>query len=369
MLEKNHNERISSMLNIVLLIPCLNPDQRTITYVRELINFGFSHIIIVNDGSGQEYLRFFNELKQFKECTVLEHEINLGKGQAIKTGLKYYVDNFDLSKMKGIVTADSDGQHGVQDTYNVALKLIEKEDSLVLGTRNFDEESVPFKSKFGNKITTVVFQLLYGLRINDTQTGLRGIPNGFMKDAILIPGDRFEYEIAVLIKAVQKNIDITEVIIETIYYENNSGTHFNPIKDSLKIYSILFKQFFSFSFSSILSFFIDISIFTLVSKQTLTMMDSTRAIFWATLISRGISSITNYFLNSRFVFKSKAKKRVTIVKYYTLVLAQLLTSWLLVSFIFSSISFGLTLVKILVDVLLFILSYQIQNSWVFKKNK
>ena len=56
-----------------------------------------------------------------------------------------------------------------------------------------------------------------------------------------IEGERFEYEMNVLLTCSTKKIKITEIQIDTIYIENNSGSHFNSVKDSIKIYKEIFK--------------------------------------------------------------------------------------------------------------------------------
>jgi len=179
-------------------------------------------------------------IKEKEECIVIEHSINKGKGQALKTGFTYYLENL-MQDYLGIVTADSDGQHSIEDTINIAKLVEEYKDvkTLILGVRNFNKENVPFASKFGNKLTKTIFKLLYNKTINDTQTGLRGFTNSYIKDCIDIPGNRYEYEMNMLIYATKSEITILEKKIDTIYIEENKSSHFNPIKDSIKIYKIL----------------------------------------------------------------------------------------------------------------------------------
>ena len=232
------------MKKVALIIPSLNPDQKLIEYVKEVIKMGFKNIIIVNDGS-KEYDRYFNELSKYDECIVLKHATNLGKGRALKTAFQYYLNKFN--DFTGVVTADSDGQHSLKDTLKVTNEITDN--SLVLGTRNFNEKQVPFKSRYGNKITTFIFKTLYGKKINDTQTGLRGLSNDFIKQSLNLKGERFEYEINMLIEAVISKTEIKEVIIKTIYIEDNKSSHFNPIKDSIKIYKVMFSEFFKLHFS------------------------------------------------------------------------------------------------------------------------
>lgn len=223
-------------MKVVVLIPAYNPDELLIKYINELNKLGIKDIIVVNDGSKETNI--FNKIKD--KCILINHEINKGKGNALKTGFKYYLDNY--KEYYGVVSADDDGQHSPKDTYNVMKSLEENKDSLILGMRCFNEKQVPFKSKYGNKITTYTFERLYKKRINDTQTGLRGYPNKFIKECINIEGSNFEYEINVLIDAVKNNIDIKEIPIDTIYINNNEKTRFKGFSDSIKIYKLLFKK-------------------------------------------------------------------------------------------------------------------------------
>lgn len=239
--------------DIVVMIPSLNPDDKVIKYVNDLISIGFKNIIIINDGSNEDYDQYFKILNEKEECIVLKHAVNQGKGRALKTGFNYYLNNFSKNQFKGVVTADADGQHSPEDTAKVALSLQNNPESLILGTRDFNEEIVPFKSRIGNKLTTVVFSILYSKRINDTQTGLRGIPHDFISDCITMKGERFEYEINMLIEAVRNRVNFLEEKIQTIYFDSNRETHFNAVGDSLRIYGVIFKNFFKFIFSSMAS--------------------------------------------------------------------------------------------------------------------
>lgn len=152
---------------IVILIPALNPNEKLIELVKELISNQFQNIIVVNDGSKEEYNKYFEEAKKLG-AIILKHAVNLGKGRALKTGFNEYLERFH--NLIGVVTADSDGQHKVEDIKKISKKLLQNPSSLVLGYRNFDEKRVPFRSKFGNKITRKVFSFFTGINIQDTQT-------------------------------------------------------------------------------------------------------------------------------------------------------------------------------------------------------
>ncbi|MBQ2910184.1 MAG: glycosyltransferase [Bacilli bacterium] len=359
----------------VVLIPSLNPDKELIKYVKKLINSDNNiEVIVVNDGSRKELKSIFDEIEKIKRCVVLTHAVNLGKGRALKNGFNYFINNYSNEEANGIITADSDGQHAIDDILKIAEDLNSaKCETLVLGTRDFNLDHVPFKSRKGNKITTAVFKLLYGKKINDTQTGLRGLTYDFVKDCISLDGERFEYEINMLIEAVKRKINILEPTIETIYFDNNSETHFRPVMDSLKIYNVMFKKFFKFAFSGLSSAVLDIALFTLFYGLLDTICGENVSILVSTIGARIISSLFNYTINKNVVFNA-TKGKGTLIKYYTLCLIQTGASWGLVNggYILLGKFIHPSVIKVVVDALLFLVSFQIQQRWVFgvkeKKN-
>ncbi len=224
------------MIDTIALIPSYNPEPILIEYIENLYKNGFKKILVVDDGSKDKQI--FDKIKKFSYCIVLTHQINLGKGAAIKTGFRYYTRNLK-EKYNGIITLDDDNQHSIED----ALKLSKFNDSnsLILGVRNFNQKNVPFKSRTGNKITTFMFKLVYKKKISDTQTGLRLYPNNLIEKLCYLDGNRFEFETNVLIYCIKKKINITEISINTIYINNNKLSRFKPFSDSIKIYKQFFK--------------------------------------------------------------------------------------------------------------------------------
>lgn len=224
------------MINVIPLIPSFNPTNILIEYVENLYKNGFKKILIIDDGSKDKQI--FEKLKKFDYCIVLTHQINLGKGAAIKTGFRYYTRNLK-EKYAGIITLDDDNQHSIED----ALKLLKFNDlnSLILGVRNFNLKNVPFKSRMGNKITSFMFKLVYKKKISDTQTGLRLYPNNLIEKLCYLDGNRFDFETNVLIYCIKKEINITEISINTIYINDNKASRFKPFSDSVKIYKQFFK--------------------------------------------------------------------------------------------------------------------------------
>lgn len=226
-------------MNFIPVIPSLNPDARLITLVLDLINNKFNKIIIVDDGSEDKII--FNKLKEHKEVIVLTHDVNKGKGAALKTAFSYYKDKL-LKDYKGLVCLDSDGQHLISDAINIG-KVMVKENKYTLGTRLFNTKETPLRNKTGNRITSRVFKRLYGVYLKDTQTGLRAIPNRLIDFMLNVSGDRFEYEMNVLIDLAKNGEKIIEEDIKTVYLENsNKKSNFKVIKDSYKIYKNMFKR-------------------------------------------------------------------------------------------------------------------------------
>lgn len=352
------------MRHSVILIPSLSPKEELITYVEELIRQGFAHIIVVNDGSGKDFDPIFACLQNMG-CVVLKHATNYGKGRALKNGLNDFLNRFgENEEICGVITVDSDGQHLVKDVIRMDQKLWEagrEQEKLLLGVRDFDRVDVPFKSRFGNKATCFFFRLLYGLKINDTQTGLRGITTKCVKHFLTLKGERFEYETSMLITVVRDRILLEELAIETVYVDNNGGTHFKPLQDSVTIYSILLGEFFKYIISSLSAALIDIAIFHVLVQW----IKGIKGIWIATILARAVSSFYNYSVNRKMVFESGEKARKSLPRYYILCVLQGTCSAMLVSWFVGKLEVPETPCKIVVDTVLFFISYQIQRRFVF----
>ena len=341
------------MDDIVILIPAYKPEKEIMLEFLEKLKKKFKNIVIVNDGSGNDFDAFFKELENQK-FPVLYHEVNKGKGRAIKTGFDYILKNY--SNYIGTITADCDGQHTVEDIEKCAVKLKECPEDLVVGCRDFNDPNVPARSKFGNKLTRNIFKIFIGISITDTQSGLRGFSPKLMELFLNTEGERYEYETNMLIDCKNYDIKIQEVTIETVYLNNNEGSHFNPIKDSLKIY----KLFFKYILAAISSFVLDIVLFTIFVN----IIPIEQKIIVSTIIARIISSTYNFIINAKVVFKKSSKS--SIVKYLILAIIQMLISGYLVTFIESLTKINSTLIKIIVDTIIFIVNFIIQREWVFK---
>lgn len=350
------------MINdVCLIIPAYNPDEQLfIDFLGKAIR-NFYNIIVIDDGSDEEYKNIFDKIHiRFPKIKILEHGVNLGKGRALKTAFNYYLNKY--SDCIGVVQADCDGQHDIDDIVKCARKLYFEPDKFILGVRDFSSDDVPKKSKYGNNITKYVFKLFIGINISDTQTGLRAMSNKLIKIFLPIKGERYEYETNVLIECKEKNIEISEVPIKTIYIEKNQTSKFNPLKDSLMIY----KLFGKYIFASLSAFVIDIILFNLFIVLVNNIEFSYKIVV-ATILARIISSLYNFKINAKMVFKNMNKN--SFIKYVILVLIQMMVSAFSVQFLSRVLPINTTVIKIIVDAIIFMVNFVVQREIVFKNKK
>ena len=358
-------------MNYAIVIPTLNPDEKMTDFVDVLVQAGFRNIILVNDGSSEETVRYFDEAARHPEVTVLTHEVNRGKGAGLKTAFRYLASR--RGEIDAAVTADADGQHTVDSITRCTNAFEQHPGNVIFGGREFSDKNIPFRSRFGNKVSSVVYRFSCGIRLNDTQTGLRVIPAEYFEKFSTLKGDRYEYETQMIIAVKELQIPYQEVPIETIYINENESSHFNPLKDSARIYKIVLAYFFKFMASSLFSWVVDIGIYALVMAIFRDVWNPTTCHLIATIASRVISSIVNYILNRKVVFKAVDNVRKTAVRYYILAACQMLISFLLVDLLAGKLLkvTGIldVVIKCVVDGCLFIFSYGIQRKWVFKNKR
>ena len=354
---------IFDISKIAVVVPSYKPDEKLLSTVKGILDIGFTDVVVVDDGGGEDFNHRFDEIRALPYCTVLVHEVNKGKGAALKTAFKYLRDN--RPDCLGAVTADGDGQHLPKDILACAEKMCEY-DCAILGSRDFSGDNVPTRSRLGNRITSFVFLAFCGLKISDTQTGLRALPAEFFDELTSIKGDRYEYETNMLLEAKRMGMQMREHIIETVYIDNNSASHFNPIKDSIKIYSLILKYVFSAGFATIT----DLVCFSLIHHLTSAAL-GTYAVLIATAAARLISSLVNYLINREVVFKNGKNEGNTLLRYYLLAVPVMLCSAgsvTLIKALFGSEStIFATLCKIVIDTILFFVTFRVQREWVFKK--
>lgn len=256
--EQTKHEDLS---RIAVVIPALNPDDRLVALVESLTQYHFAAIVVVNDGSETKYDAVFERLRSFSKMRLLRHEVNHGPGRAYKTAFQYVLK--ELPELIGVVTADADGQHAVADIVRVGELLARSDGCPVLGVRTF-AAGVPWRSKIGNGITRYVFKFLSGFKIRDTQCGLRGFPKECLAELLEAPGERFEYVSSVLAHLCAREKQPIEAPVTTIYLDRNRSSHFKPLQDSVRIYSLLI----AFYAASIAAVCMNLAAFTVILIET-----------------------------------------------------------------------------------------------------
>lgn len=351
----------------VLVIPAFEPSDVLVSTVAECTSHGFERIVIVNDGSDSSYDPIFNQCITFPGVTVLRNEQNEGKGYSLKRAFAHVYQSFPQAS--GVVTADADGQHLPVDIRKVADQLEASkrvsEQPLILGSRDFYAPEIPPRSRIGNRATTGLVKLLYGARIQDTQTGLRAIPMNQLPALQHVKGSRFEYEMNFLLDAVNRKIPIIEVPISTVYHNGeNVQSHFRPIRDSVQVWF----QILRFTLSSLAGALVDLSIYALIVTLFFAGPPDAFGITIAVVVARVCSGLTNYFLNRQLVFADGNKIRVSLTRY--VILAAMIMTVSALGTVLLTFAFGgyAIFAKVLVDVGLYVLSFVMQKRWVFTRD-
>ena len=351
---------------ISVILPSYNPPEKIIEVISSVMKQGFSDVIVIDDGSGEASRPIFDEAEKIEGCTVLRHEVNKGKGAAIKTGFGYFLEN--RPSAIGAVTADDDGQHLPEDIKRCAEAMAES-GALVLGVRDFGGPDVPARSLIGNKLTIFALKLVTGFKFTDTQTGLRAAPAGYIKALREIRGSRFEYETNMLICSRREGIRIAEVPIKTVYEDAGRPSHFRTLADSIKI----IRQILKYSLGSIISCGMDILGFYVLMRLFLNSLNYGQwsAIFFSTVIARAVSATFNFIFNKNIVFKYKGEHiRKPVMKYCALCVFSLALSSQAVALISQipaiNTPLSVTGVKIFVDAGIFALNYAVQRKWIYR---
>jgi len=335
---------------VALLIPAFKPPPNLpnlLTAIRENSDIP---IVVVDDGSGSDFAATFDGSRSIPNVTVLSNAVNLGKGATLKHGINFLL--VKCPELKGIVTADADGQHRPIDIVAVAVTLREDPARLVLGARNLGP-GTPLRSRLGNAISRCVYSLILGLEVQDTQTGLRGLPRTLAERSLSIKSNRYEFETEVLAIASGLGVPIREVPIATVYENNNNCSHFDPFFDSARIYFVLAR----YGLSSILTAIIDFSIF-------LSLLSIRHDILLANLGGRFGAFIVQFLLLQKFVFGGRGGV-VRFIAFVFYVVGTGIISTILQRELAASLSLGVLGSKIIVETSVFIFNFLFLRDVIF----
>jgi len=333
---------------MLVLIPSYQPTRRLAEVVGEIRAQGMD-VLVVDDGSGPDYGPAFDAAVG-AGAELLSYSGNRGKGRALKAGFAHVLATRGPT---AVVTADSDGQHSARDIHRVAERL-DGGSAIVLGSRRF-AGTVPLRSRLGNAVSRRLFRLASGFGVRDTQTGLRGFPAETLAWLTGVRGERFEYELEVLLESRAAGIPVVEVDIETIYLERNASSHFRPIVDSARV----MRPMLRFAASSLSAFVIDLIALQLLFWLTGSLILSVVA---ARLVSAGI----NFLINRHLVFTGGGSLWRASLRYGLLSLALLASGYLGLSAL-TGLGMPLLVAKPVTDVALYLVSFAAQRRLVFRR--
>lgn len=339
---------------VLILIPAYEPSEALTDLVAELRRADASaSVVVVDDGSGPAYAPVFRDVADLG-ARVLTHPVNRGKGAALRTGIDHALALGGTS----VVTADADGQHKARDILRVADELRRDAErgtpALVLGCRRFTGD-VPARSRIGNALARGVFRVAAGWSLSDTQTGLRGIPSSLLEWVRAQRGDRFEFEQNVLLHCRPAGVAAREVPIETVYLEENASSHFRPVIDSARVALPLLL----FAGSSLLAFAVDTVAMLVLTAVTGLLVPSIVA-------ARLVSASANFAVNRRMVFRRRQGRMLGQALRYALIAGALLASNVVWIEALTAHGVPLVLAKVLTEAVLFVTSYGVQRSFVFR---
>jgi putative flippase GtrA len=338
-------------MNVLVVIPAYEPGDSLSDLAADLSSANLDGVLVVDDGSGPAFGDMFAKLKMLPRLDVLKHAVNLGKGAALKTGINHAACQYP--GLTGIVTADADGQHLAADILRVARELEAHPSCLVLGARRFGR-GVPWRSRVGNLFTRLLLRLVVGLRLQDTQTGLRGVPSDLMLQILKLRSQGYELELDMLVLCKQTGRQVIQIEIETVYKDGNRGSHFNPLVDSAKVYFVLFR----FLIASLLTAGIDSTVF--VASHLLGVGP-----VGAQVAGRVAAVSFNYNAVRSAVFYSGQSHREAVPKYLLLVAVSGFISYSLMTFLASRFSVHLLAAKMLAESFMFLANFAIQRDFIF----
>lgn len=334
----------------IIVIPSYEPDSLLIDLLKECADTECD-VIVVDDGSGEDYKDIFLVCEQY--ACVIRHDINKGKGAALKTAFAHIKDNYECDYT--VVTIDSDGQHRISDAMKLCDAVNDDSNILILGSRKQNKSS-PLRSRFGNFVTKIFFKAATGLSVNDTQTGLRAFSDKLTDYMLGTDGNRYEYEMNVLLGCSEADIDILEIPIETIYIDNNSKSHFNAIKDSFRVY----KEILKFCASSLLGFIVDYILYSLLFLFTSNITVSN-------LFARLVSATVNFLVNRNIVFRSKKSAVVSALQYAALAVCIIIGNTLVLNLLVHVLGVNELLAKLFTEIMFFLISWLVQRFFIFSR--
>jgi glycosyltransferase involved in cell wall biosynthesis len=202
-------------MKIFVVIPFCNEKKHLSSVLKSVSKYSLP-IVVVDDGSKDGSGAEVKGLK-IKDLTLLTHNVNLGKGAALKTGAEYAFNK----GADAVIFMDSDGQHLATDLPKFLEVLKSGKYGVVFGSRNLGM-GVPLVRYLGNKIASVFSAALFKVYVSDATCGFRALTrNGYEK--IKWESEGYGVEIEMVARVGKYNVKHLEVPVETVYLDDVKG--------------------------------------------------------------------------------------------------------------------------------------------------
>lgn len=328
---------------MVILMPVYNPDERIVNYVKKLKENNYQ-VILINDGSKSEYHSLFE--KMVHDCKIISYPLFKGKGYAIKKGIHYIKEH--LQDKKGIIILEN--EYDLMHINHIRTLI------------NKNSQKMCVVHHKGKRFLTKLFSMIYNKEFIDVDSELFAFSMNYIDQMMAV--DENCYEVQSLIQSVQNNQEIEEIQLE------NKQQPFHLKNKTIQIMYVIFLHLIRFISSSIISSVIDVLLaWILLDVLKLWMTSDFWRIALSSLIARVLSTIVNYVINKKYVFKGKTNSKQTAIRFLILTVVITILSTLFVYAASSLHIMSEKLAKPVGDLLLFLLSYSAQTRWVFKNNE
>lgn len=225
----------ASVVRVAIVIPAYNEASVISGVIRSIKSKARSRVrldvIVINDGSIDDTARQATNAG----AIVIDHILNSGAGGATSTGLRYaQLHNYDI-----VATMDADGQHSAKDVMNGVEKLRSSKYDLLIGSRLIDSKGMSRTKVFGNKSLSFITFLLFGIRVTDSQSGMRIFSRSAI-EKLRWKATGYEFCSEMLWRASQLKLAVSEYPIEAIYTDysiskgQNNWNAFNILKSLIK---------------------------------------------------------------------------------------------------------------------------------------
>jgi glycosyltransferase involved in cell wall biosynthesis len=339
--------------DLVIVIPAYQPTSILVELVRAVRPADWRAVVVVDDGSGPAYRTVFEELSRMTHVQVVPHAINLGKGSALKTGINFVLCKYP--ETVGIITMDADGQHDPRDVRTIAERFTESTETLILGARSFSPDT-PLRSRIGNQITRRVMRSVVGQSLSDTQTGLRAIPRALLLRMLKVSASGYEFELEMLLAVKHLGVRVQEMAIRTIYEPGNPTSHFQPLRDSMRIYFVLLRFAGIGALTAILDNVTFAVLFALTGRIAL-----------AQIAARLVAGTFNYTTVRNAVFLSEERHAVLLPRYLVVLVGNAALSYAGIEILHGRFGTAVVPAKLIVETLLFLASFAVQRDFVFTR--